>query len=201
MSNVVYVDLRESIYLEGESWTIEDIADIRCNDAKLSSQIYQISGKSLKSDALVVKMLDVVDLIMDQIEDIVIYSVGEQECVIRRMEKQKDNYIQYIKIGLICIILFFGAGFSIMSFNNDVSVELMFEKINFLVTKGNNVGMLLIEIFYSIGLGVGIIVFYNHFGSKKITKDPTPIEVEMVNYEQDVNNTIAQFAEKERDKK
>ena len=46
------------------------------------------------------------------------------------------------------------------------------------------------EYCYSIGLGVGIIIFYNHFGPKKLTKDPTPIEVEMRKYERDINQTL-----------
>ena len=48
----------------------------------------------------------------------------------------------------------------------------------------------MIEIGYSLGLGGGIILFYNHIGKRRITKDPTPIEVEMRLYEKDVNETI-----------
>ncbi|MFR4318135.1 MAG: hypothetical protein ACLT2Z_00835 [Eubacterium sp.] len=39
-------------------------------------------------------------------------------------------------------------------------------------------------------MGVGILIFYNHFGTKKLSKDPTPIEVEMRKYEMDVNQTL-----------
>jgi stage V sporulation protein AA len=49
---------------------------------------------------------------------------------------------------------------------------------------------LIIDIPYSIGLAVGIIVFFNHFMGKKITDDPTPIEVEMALYETEVNETV-----------
>ena len=41
-----------------------------------------------------------------------------------------------------------------------------------------------------MGIAVGILVFYNHFGGKRITKDPTPMEVEMRQYEDDVNKTL-----------
>ena len=43
-----------------------------------------------------------------------------------------------------------------------------------------------------MGIAVGIIVFYNHFGGKRITKDPTPIEVQMRLYEDDVNTTLVE---------
>ena len=58
-------------------------------------------------------------------------------------------------------------------------------------------GVSVLEISYSIGLALGIILFFNHFGRKKITSDPTPIEVEMYKYETDVNAAIVETAERE----
>jgi stage V sporulation protein AA len=51
-----------------------------------------------------------------------------------------------------------------------------------------------LELFYCIGLAVGIIVFFNHIGKKKITSDPTPIQVEMRKYEKDVDTTFIENA-------
>ena len=54
-----------------------------------------------------------------------------------------------------------------------------------------------LEISYSIGLAVGIIVFFNHVSKKKITRDPTPIEVEVKKYNEDLINTkVAEAGEK-----
>ena len=47
-----------------------------------------------------------------------------------------------------------------------------------------------VKISYSIGLAGGIIVFYNHLGRRRYKKDPTPLEVEMRLYEQDINTAI-----------
>ena len=46
------------------------------------------------------------------------------------------------------------------------------------------------EIMYSIGLTGGIVIFYNHFGGKSFSNDPTPIEVEMNTYEQDIDYAL-----------
>ena len=57
--------------------------------------------------------------------------------------------------------------------------------------------LLQIAFSYSIGLAVGIIVFFNHFSKKKLTKDPTPIEIEMKKYNQDlINAKLAESDEK-----
>lgn len=38
-------------------------------------------------------------------------------------------------------------------------------------------GLNTLEVFYSLGLAAGIIVFFNHVGGRRLTKDPTPVEV------------------------
>ena len=88
------------------------------------------------------------------------------------------------------MILFFGAGFSIMSFNNDVDVEKLFTNISEHTVINTGFGKNILKTFYSIGIFIGITVFYNHFGSKKLSKDPTPIEVEMRDYEESINDTL-----------
>ena len=48
----------------------------------------------------------------------------------------------------------------------------------------------LLSIPYSIGLGLGIIVFFNHFSKITLTQDPTPIEIEMTTYEKETNASV-----------
>lgn len=61
-----------------------------------------------------------------------------------------------------------GAAFTIMTFNEDVSVADVFDKVYRLVLGQEKQGGSIIEIFYAIGLPVGILVFYNHFRRKKL---------------------------------
>ena len=51
-------------------------------------------------------------------------------------------------------------------------------------------GCTMLELSYSIGLMVGIILFYNHIGKRRITQDPTPIEVSMRSYEKDLTEAM-----------
>ena len=54
--------------------------------------------------------------------------------------------------------------------------------------------MTVLEVSYCIGLTVGIMVFFNHIGRKKITADPTPLQVEMRKYENDLDMTFIENA-------
>ena len=51
----------------------------------------------------------------------------------------------------------------------------------------------LLSIPYSIGLGLGIIVFFNHFTKISLTQDPTPIEIEMTTYEKETNASVIDY--------
>ena len=51
----------------------------------------------------------------------------------------------------------------------------------------------ILSIPYSIGLGLGIIIFFNHFSKASLTEDPTPIEIEMTTYEKETNASIIDF--------
>ena len=62
---------------------------------------------------------------------------------------------------------------------------------------GTKNGHNVIEIAYSIGIGLGIILFFNHFSRKKLQKDLTPIQIEMRTYEQDMNTAFIKDAERE----
>ena len=84
-----------------------------------------------------------------------------------------------------------------MAYNSDVAVRDIFEEVYevFMDKPAGPVNIL--EITYSIGLAMGIILFYNHIGKRRITSDPTPIEVSMRNYERDVNLALIETADRE----
>lgn len=108
------------------------------------------------------------------------------------MENKK---YENLKLILICFIVFFGAGFAIMTFNEDVSVKDLFVKINMLVGE-SAIGLKTIQLTYGLGMAIGITTFYNHFGKKRKENEPTPIELKMKQYEDDIKEYM--ISEKEK---
>ena len=102
----------------------------------------------------------------------------------------------WLKTALIGVIIFFGSSFSIMAFHNDIGLVDLFAQIYEQVIgyAPEHVGGL--EIGYSVGLAAGILVFFNHFSLKKRENDPTPLQVEMSKYEQDIEDTIERISKK-----
>ena len=54
---------------------------------------------------------------------------------------------------------------------------------------------------YSVGIGLGVLVFFNHFAGKKLTADPTPLEVEMRSYEDQVDTTVLEASRRTPERK
>ena len=84
-----------------------------------------------------------------------------------------------------------------MAFHNDIGINDVFVKVYEMVMGQPGDGYGILELAYSAGLAAGIIIFFNHIGGRRITKDPTPIEVEMRVYEKDVNTALIETAERE----
>ena len=54
----------------------------------------------------------------------------------------------------------------------------------------------MLEVSYSVGVAAGILIFFNHFGKKRFTVDPTPMEVQMRLYENDIQTTLVENADR-----
>ena len=76
------------------------------------------------------------------------------------------------------------------AYNTDVGAKELFTYLSMLFLGNPKSGVLWIAIAYAIGLTAGMLLFFNHLGNKKITSDPTPLEVQMRLYEKDVSTTI-----------
>ena len=68
----------------------------------------------------------------------------------------------------------------------------VFKEVYLVVLGEESPGFTILEMSYSVGLALGIIVFFNHFAVAKLSTDPTPIEVEMRLYEDNINKTLIQ---------
>lgn len=194
MSDTLYIKMDQSVELTKSEVTVSDVATLECKNQNILNRLKPVkllTDESNGKKRYIVSVMKIIEIVDETFQNVDVQNLGETECVVEFKKAQTGKqYLDVIKTVIICFILFFGVGFSIMSFNNDVSVDGMFEKISELFTGSKEDGRKILEYCYSIGLGLGIIIFYNHFGAKKLSKDPTPIEVEMRKYEKDINQTL-----------
>lgn len=194
MSDTLYIYMTQSKEVTNTTVTIGDVAKLECSDKNVVNKLKSIKVMTISDTSknrYIVSIMKVIELVNKEYPSIQINSLGQTDCIIEYSEGKPDNiFCESAKVIFICLIILFGASFAIMSFNNDISVGTMFEQIYYQVMGVRKSGISIIEVMYAIGLAGGIIIFYNHFGPKKLSKDPTPIEVEMRMYENDINTTL-----------
>lgn len=193
MSDILYLKVERNIKVVDKSVIISDVAKMECTDSSLLNRVKEIRILNLdekQGNKYVVSVLKIIELIHKIYPKLEINNIGEADFVIEYIGKKKNRILEFIKIGIICLILFVGAAFTIMTFNNDVAIEKLFAQFYRLIMNEESSGFTMLEVSYSIGLGVGILVFYNHILGKRISTDPTPIQVEMRLYEEDVNTAL-----------
>lgn len=190
----LYIKIEQNCIVYQPAVRMEDVAQMECTNIGILRQVkqmdlYHFHGKDKSEFVQVFSILHLIELIHKQYPSLEVVSLGEPDFVVRYEPKPEKNPIQYLKVAVLSVILFFGAAFSIMTFIEDVSVTKVFDRFYYRVTGVMPQGITSLEVCFCIGLAVGIMVFYNHIGHKKITDDPTPIQVAMRKYEQDVDTT------------
>lgn len=199
---IVYVKADRNSVCHDPKIKIQDVMSVQCSDPVICAGIknktlytFQKEKKSKKKRIEVFSVLNVIDLILADYPDVEVVSYGEQDFIVEYVVMPiAPKWLEYLKLIVICIVIFLGSGFTIMAFNNDVSIGEVFDRFYGQIMGVDKPNVTEIEIFYCIGLAVGIFVFFNHVGKKKITSDPTPIQVEMRKYEKDVDTTFIENA-------
>lgn len=195
-SVTVYLKLNQITEVHEQDVFVKDVAEIYCSDQNIQNRCNAVKVKAIKDPRpyrYMISALEVIRRIEDIDSSIQVNNVGEVDFIINFQPDTKVRYVrQWIKTIFVCLICFCGAAFAIMTFNNDSSATDIFRELYLIVMGTESDGFTIMEVSYSVGLTVGILVFFNHFAAKKLTTDPTPLEVEMRLYEDSINKTLIQ---------
>ncbi|OUQ18649.1 stage V sporulation protein AA [Lachnoclostridium sp. An14] len=194
----VYLNVKEITEVRTKKVQLKDVADLWCEDSHLANRLNALTIKTIREDKdwrYVESVLDIIRLISETAPGTQVNSVGKVDYIIDYHRPKRPSYAwEWLKTLFVCAVCFFGAAFAIMTFNNDVDVTKVFGEIYYVVTGQQSDGFTILEVSYSIGLAVGIMGFFNHFSKWKINTDPTPLEVEMRLYEDNISKTLIQNA-------
>jgi len=200
-SDVVYLKLPQNAQVVNRKILLQDVAEIFSADMGVGKKIgniilYTVSGD--KNQKLIFSVMKIIQVIQKEFPDIQIENIGEPDFVVEyKMPLAPKKGIEYAKLTALSLIIFIGSAFTIMTFNTDVSVGEVFDNLYYFVTGTRKSSGSVLEVAYSIGLLIGILGFYNHFKGQKLHDDPTPIHIEMRNYEEEMNKAIIKDADRE----
>ena len=155
-------------------------------------KLLDINNSTNKKQNFLISVTDIIAVIQKTYPNFAVNNVGEMDTWVQYLSKKSPDrtWLKWLKIAFVVIVLFIGSSTAIMSFHTDGQMPKIFEKYYSIFFGQEKTNPGIINIPYSIGLAVGIVVFYNHLMGKKITDDPTPIEVEMEQYDREVTETM-----------
>lgn len=196
MSDTLYINIKQNSEVHKKDVFLSDVADVYCVNRAAESKAKALKVLTIRENRnkrYILAAIDVIEKLQEQDPKLQIDNLGEVSFIVDYQKPGRTAYFTaWLKTLFVCVIAFFGSAFAIMTFNNDASVSDVFKEIYRLVMGAESDGFTVLELSYTVGLALGIIVFFNHFAKIKINTDPTPLEVEMRLYEDNINKTLIQ---------
>ncbi len=197
-SAMLYIKGDRNVEVTKQNVTLGDILEIECSDSAVLAKVKTLRILKIreeKEQRFVISVLKIISCIHEQYPRIEVQNLGEEDIIVTyENQKTPPVFWHIIKTIFVAAVIFCGAAFSIMAFNNDVSVTQLFGQIYQMVMGKESNGFTVLEVTYSMGMAIGILIFFNHFGKKRFTVDPTPMEVQMRLYENDIQTTLVEDA-------
>ncbi|MDX8046073.1 stage V sporulation protein AA [Gracilibacillus sp. S3-1-1] len=187
----VYIRLKKKIAVANDYLiTIKDIAYVTGNINYLEQiealKIYQITEED--NNVSVIDGFQLLNKLIDAYPFLTVELLGANQVIVEVKKNEKKANI--VLISLIWLLLCIGSAMAIMNFHYDVSMKEVHQGLYYLLTGTEVDKPLWIQIPYSIGLGLGMILFFNHIFKKRFNEEPSPLEVEMFNYQQDLDQYL-----------
>lgn len=192
MGKIVYIRMKK--YVKTSGTPLLRLCDIALVEAtsqeekeKLEKQqIYKVTEKD--SNYIVIDGFMIIRHLQEANPSVEIQLIGPNQTIVN-VETEQKSMPTWI-VAVVWIILFIGSAMTIMNFHYDVSMQEVQQKLHYLLTGKEEEYPLSIQVPYSFGLGIGMLVFFNHWFKKRFNEEPSPLEVEIFKYQQSMNEYI-----------
>lgn len=194
------VDLGENVY-------IRNIGKVYANDERIKKNIenLKIYNKKQEENWDYIDSMEVVKKVGEYNPDIQVNLLGADDVLLELKSKEKRNGVfEFFKVSLICILLLFGTGLAIVFFHEDVNMAKSIEKLYYTFTGKKDSNPFIMTIPYTMGLGLGMLVFFNRIisSSKRRKKELGPMEIELYLYDADMEESMLErMIQKDEDKR
>lgn len=195
---LVYVRMRNRVHVRQEQVLfVKDVARIIGPDeiVKTLEQTKLLKVSRADNNIIIIDLIHMIQCIRNVDPTIEVQTLGPAQTIIEVIyEKRRFSILSFLAVWFL---LFIGAGITIMNFHVDVSMQEVHQKLFKIITGREDTKPLLIQIPYSFGLGLGMILFFNQFFKKRFNEEPSPLEVEIFNYQQDLDQFVIMHESKE----
>ena len=158
--------------------------------------VYQVKPED--GDLVIIDIMQVIRKLRTLYPEVPLEVQGATQLIVEVQNPRKSA--NPVLVALVWLILFIGSGLAIMNFHADVSMIQVHQRLYYLITGQTSQQPLWLQIPYSIGIGLGMVLFFNHLFQKRITEEPSPLEVELFLYQQNLDQYYIQHENKENER-
>ncbi|KAB7708862.1 stage V sporulation protein AA [Bacillus aerolatus] len=198
MEASIYIRLRHRIrHQMNAPVKLKEIAEVIAPESLLPDLLYMDIHQIKQEDGqiIIIDAMTVVEKLNQQWPGADVQFIGPAQTIIDTAPLSKNMSLPLFLF--VWCLLFTGAALTIMNFHEDVSMRDVHVKLYEIVTGEKTDQPLVFQIPYSIGLGIGMVLFFNHLFKKRFNEEPSPLEVEMFNYQQDLDQYVVLHERKE----
>ncbi|WP_276351789.1 stage V sporulation protein AA [Cohnella caldifontis] len=190
--SVVYVRLRRRVVVPpGAVITLGQVARL-VTERDRERRLRELPLHSVRPEdgsMVVIDMLQIVKAVHETLPGLTVETFGEPHVLVE-IAPASSRQPRLILLVLAWLLLFFGSGMALMNFHADVNMPHVQSRITELITGRSERHPWLFQIPYSLGVGLGMLLFFNRLFRKRRSDDPNPLEVEMFTYQENVNHYI-----------
>ena len=156
-SDTVYLKIEQNVLVREPSVVLKDIAKLTSTNRPMVNKLKQMkvytfhtpaNQSKKKIQAEVFSVLKIIELIGQEFPNADIQNIGEKDFVLEYEPKQEPKWLLYLKTAILCVLIFFGSAFTIMTFNNDVGVGEVFADFYQQVMGKESNGFTVLEVCY-----------------------------------------------------
>lgn len=191
----IFVHIKPSVYAKpGDSIRLAQVAAVSAPgelEEKIGRMIVtKVPESETATDTMVVDAIKVISALQHAYPEYDIEHLGATDIIVRVTRKQDSLPWRYLKVAVVSLLLFVGAAMTIMNFHADVAMAETQRTVYSIITGINKQKPLALQIPYSLGIGIGMLMFFNHVFKRPLSNEPSPLELEMYLYEESLNQYL-----------
>lgn len=167
---IIYIKANGNCIVYDKTITLGDVLKIECTNMGILRAVKQMDLYSFNHEhSVAFSILKVIERIHKDYPNMEVVNCGEPDFIVEYQKSTvKSPVLEKLKLIAVAVIVFFGSAFTIMTFHNDIGIQDVFNMFYEQLMGATKPQITELEISYSIGLAVGIIVFFNHFSKKPV---------------------------------
>lgn len=200
MVNIYFQFKSELSKRSGETVLLSDLVDISCPEPYISKLNEAVAFPLGITGVTKVTAMQIIRLITGIIDNASINPIGSPyvlfEPAATADSKPHARLFKVFKVISGTVLLFIGSLLAVLYFHADVDMNLAHSIIYRAISGETLEKPLLMIIPYSLGVGIGIAVFFDVFNIKNKKHKPGPLELELYQAEREMKEYLTDLEEK-----